>query len=65
MFSVTSFYYKWLAKALQELFASSKVIPEPEFQSFDLRSLRMEGPDKYRAKTDAMADRAKGTSSNE
>jgi hypothetical protein len=28
------------AKALGELFASSKVIPDPEFQSFDLAPLR-------------------------
>ena len=40
----TFFNCKWPAKALQELFTDAKVIPDPEFKSFDLKSLRTKSP---------------------
>ena len=45
MFFGTFFNCKWSAKALHELFTDAKVIPDPEFKSFDLKSLRTKSPD--------------------
>jgi hypothetical protein len=56
MFSVTSFYYKWPAKALQELFTDCKVIPDPEFKSFNLTSLSTTDSDRAQSEPNSMVD---------
>jgi hypothetical protein len=33
------------AKALGDVFTDTKVIPDPEFKSFDLQTLRHQGPE--------------------
>jgi hypothetical protein len=58
MFFGTFFNCKWPAKALQELFTDAKVIPDPEFKSFDLKSLRTRSPDEVQVEGDTMADRS-------
>ena len=58
MFFGTYFNCEWPPKALRELFTYAKVIPDPEFKSFDLKSLRTKGPDKDQEEADIMADRA-------
>jgi hypothetical protein len=44
------------AKALGELFTDSKVTPEPEFKSFDLKSLCPGDPDMDQCEPSTMAD---------
>jgi hypothetical protein len=40
------------AKALGELFKDFKVIPDPEFKSLDLKSLRSRGQDREQGKAE-------------
>jgi hypothetical protein len=44
------------AKALGELFTDSKVIADPDFKSFDLKSLRTTDPDMDQGDPNTMAD---------
>jgi hypothetical protein len=58
MFFGTFFNCKWPAKTLQEFFTDDKVIPDPEFKSFDLKSLRTKSSDEVQVDGDTMADRS-------
>jgi hypothetical protein len=58
MFFGTLFNCKWPAKALHDLFTDAKVIPDPEFKSFDPKSLRAKSPDDVQVERDTMADRS-------
>jgi hypothetical protein len=52
MFFGSIFNCKWPAKAVTELFTDAKVIPDPEFKSFDLKSLRTASPDEVLVERD-------------
>ena len=56
MFFGSCFNCKWPAKAIQELFTSAQAIPDPEFKSFDLKSLRTRDPDIDQDEPNTMAD---------
>lgn len=64
MFFGSIFNCEWPPKVLRNLFACTKVIPNPEFKPFDVKSLRIERPVEDRDKSEAMAERTGSTPSS-